>query len=326
VRYAVVAAGYIAQVAVLPAFQHARRNSKLVALFSDDPIKRRELRRKYKIPIVAAYEDFDAILGNGQIDAVYLALPNSMHKEFTLRAAKAGVHILCEKPLGVSERECRQMIEACRRYRVKLMTAYRLHFDKANLAAVETAKSGKLGALRYFNSSFSMQVNSPNIRLEHNMGGGPLYDLGVYCINAARYLFGDEPNEIVGVTATGSDKRFKEVEEMVGATLRFPGERLATFICSFGAADVASYILAGTKGTVTLENAYEYAQPVEMKIAISDKKQARKFAMHDQFAPELLYFSDCILHNHEPEPSGAEGLMDVRVIKAIYRSARAGKP
>jgi predicted dehydrogenase len=327
VRYAVVGAGYIAQVAVLPAFRHALRNSRLVALFSDDPTKRRELGRKYKIPTVAAYTDFDAILGDGQIDAVYLALPNSMHKEFAIRAAKAGVHVLCEKPLAVTERECRQMIDACQRYHVKLMTAYRLHFDKANLAVVETAKSGKLGSLRYFNSSFSMQVNSPNIRLEHKMGGGPLYDLGVYCINAARYLFGDEPSEVVGVTATGSDKRFREVEEMVGATLRFPGERLATFVCSFGAADVASYILAGTKGTVTLENAFEYAQPIEMEIAIGDNnRQSRKFAMHDQFAPELLYFSECILRNREPEPSGAEGLMDVRVIEAIYRSARAGKP
>jgi glucose-fructose oxidoreductase len=158
------------------------------------------------------------------------------------------------------------------------------------------------------------------------MGGGPLYDLGVYCINAARYLFGDEPNEVVGVTATGSDKRFTEVEEMVGATLRFPGGRLATFVCSFGAADVASYVLVGTKGTVTLQNAYEYSQPMEMEVSIGDKKQSRRFAMHDQFAPELLYFSDCILRNREPEPSGVEGLMDVRIIEAIHRSARTGRP
>jgi len=205
------------------------------------------------------------------------------------------------------------------------MTAYRLHFEKANLKAVSLARSGKIGELRYFNSIFSMQVRDPNIRLEKEMGGGPLYDLGVYCINAARYLFGDEPSEILGMSATGGDKRFREVEEMLGATMRFPGERLATFICSFGAADAATYNIVGTKGMVSLHNAYEYAQPIEMQAVIGGKEQTRSFARRDQFAPELLYFSDCILRNREPEPSGIEGLMDVRIIEALHRSARTGE-
>jgi glucose-fructose oxidoreductase len=206
------------------------------------------------------------------------------------------------------------------------MTAYRLHFEKANLEAIKVARSGKLGELRYFNSIFSMQANDPNIRLEKKMGGGPLHDLGVYCINAARNLFGAEPTEVVGVTATGKDKRFREVPEMVSATLRFPGERLATFICSFGAADASIYHVVGTKGRIELRNGYEYVEPIELRMTIEDKETSREFGQRDQFAPELLYFSDCILKNKEPEPSGEEGLADVRIVEALYQSAKTGRP
>jgi glucose-fructose oxidoreductase len=205
------------------------------------------------------------------------------------------------------------------------MTAYRLHFEKSNLEAVKLIKSGKLGPIRFFNSVFSMQARDPNIRLEKEMGGGPLRDLGVYCINAARYLFGAEPTAVQAIAATGDDKRFGEVEEMVAATLRFPDERLASFICSFGAADQATYDVIGTKGALKLVNGYEYSEPVEMQINLGDRKQIRKFTKRDQFAPELLYFSECILNDREPEPSGQEGLADVRIIEALYASARTGK-
>jgi len=326
VRYAVVGMGHIAQIAVLPAFKHARSNSRLVALFSDDQAKRRELGRRYHISQVATYNDYDRFLQRGEIDAVYIALPNAMHRDFAVRAAQAGVHVLCEKPLALSERDCRDMIAACQRNSVKLMTAYRLHFEKSNLEAMKIVRSGRIGELRYFNSIFSMQARMPNIRLEREMGGGPLWDLGVYCINAARYLFRAEPLEVLGVTASGRDKRFREVEEMAAVTLRFGNERLANFICSFGATDAATYEIVGTKGRLTLHNAYEYAAPVEMHVAIGEKQEVRHFAMRDQFAAELLYFSDCILRNREPEPSGLEGLADVRIIEAVYRSVRNRKP
>jgi predicted dehydrogenase len=326
IRYAVVGLGHIAQVAVLPAFQHASRNSKLVALFSDDPVKCRELSRKYRISTIGSYKDYDSCLRSGEIDAVYIAEPNSLHCDFTIRAARAGVHVLCEKPLAVTEQECRKMIDFCRHAGVKLMTAYRLHFERANLEAVKIAQSGKIGELRYFNSIFSMQAQAPNIRLQKKMGGGPAYDLGVYCINAARYLFREEPTEVLAMTASGSDKRFREVEEMTGAVLRFPGERLATFICSFGAADAGTYEIVGTEGLLRLNNAYEYVMPIEMQVIVEGKEQSREFSRRDQFAPELIYFSDCILKDKEPEPSGVEGLADVRIVQAIHRSAQTSKP
>ena len=120
--------------------------------------------------------------------------------------------------------------------------------------------------------------------------------------------------------ASSGDKRFREVEEMIGATLRFPGERLASFICSFGASGQATYSLVGTEGSVKLTDAYEYVEPIQMEVMIGERKQKREFEQRDQFAPELLYFSDCILNDKEPEPSGLEGLADVRIVEAIYRS------
>lgn len=233
--------------------------------------------------------------------------------------------MLCEKPLAATTRDCKEMIAACRRHQVKLMTAYRLHFDKANLEAIKILQSGKLGELRYFNSIFSMQANAPNIRLNKKMGGGPLHDLGVYCINAARYFFRAEPTEVVAMTATGNDKRFREVPEMVTATLRFPKERLASFTCSFGATDAAICNVVGAKGRLELCNAYEYTEPIEMQLTVGERETARNFEQRDQFAPELLYFSDCVLRNKEPEPSGQEGLADVRIVEALYQSAKFGK-
>jgi glucose-fructose oxidoreductase len=322
----VVGLGYIAQVAVLPSFRHAAQNSKLVALFSDDSRKRRELAQKYRVPIAGSYQEYDTILQRGEIDAVYIATPNTLHRTFAVRAAQAGVHVLCEKPLATTEADCRKILEACQRHRVKLMTAYRLHFEKSNLEAVSIVQSGDIGNPRYFDSIFSMQVSEPNIRLDKKMGGGALYDIGIYCINAARYLFRDEPIEVLCMTAAGSDKRFREVEETAAAIMRFPGERLASFVCSFGAADTATYHVTGTKGILGLKDAYEYASPPEMQLTINGRNQVRKFGRRDQFGPELVYFSNCILCNREPEPSGMEGLNDVRIIEALYRSARTSKP
>ena len=156
IRYAVVGLGHIAQVAVLPAFAHASRNSQLVAVVSGDRTKRREIAKQYRLEHAYDYDAFDECLR--VLDAVYIALPNSMHAEYTVRAARAGVHVLCEKPMAVTAGECRQMITACRKADVKLMIAYRLHFEALNLGAIELARRGDLGDLKYFNSSFSMTV------------------------------------------------------------------------------------------------------------------------------------------------------------------------
>ena len=324
VRYAVVGLGHIAQVAVLPAFAHASENSELVALVSDHPGKLRALGRRYDVQGTYSYDEYEVCLASGKIDAVYIALPNDLHRDYAERAAQAGVHVLCEKPMALTENECDSMIRIAEANRVKLMIAYRLHFEKANLAAIEIARSGRIGEPRYFSSDFSMQVRERNIRVKRERGGGPLYDIGIYCINAARYLFRDEPTEVLAPAIRIGQKRFQEVEESVAAILRFPGERVASFVCSFGAADVAEYRIVGTEGNLRVEPAYEYAFGLKHHLTVGDKTRTTAFPKRDQFAPELIHFSKCVLEDREPEPSGTEGLADVRIIDAIHRSIDRG--
>jgi predicted dehydrogenase len=325
VRYAVIGLGHIAQAAVLPAFGHARRNSQLAALVSSDASKLRELGRRYKVKRLCSYDDLDELLGSGEIDAVYIALPNDMHAEFTVRAARARIHVLCEKPMAVKAADCQRMIRAARQAKVKLMIGYRLHFERANLEAALRARDGTLGDLRFFSSDFSMQVAEENIRLEREHGGGPLYDIGIYCINAARYCFGAEPTAVWASATRSSDPRFREVDETVVAVMRFGDDRIGSFTCSFGAADRSTYTVTGTRGSITLDPAYEYAEGLKYELKVDSKKQKKQFGKSDQFAPELLYFSDCILKDRVPEPSGEEGLADVRLIEAMQKSIRRGR-
>ncbi len=325
IRYAVVGLGWIAQETVLPAFEEAE-NSQLTALVSDDPTKREELGKKYGVKTYS-YDQYEECLNSCDIDAVYIALPNHLHLEYTNRAAKQGIHILCEKPMAVTEEECEQMTRAAKENNVKLMIAYRLHFDKANLRAIETIQSGKIGEPRIFNSVFSQQVAEDNVRMEDiSIGGGTVYDMGVYCINAVRYLFQDEPTEVIAVSANNGEKRFEKIEEMTSVIMRFPGERLATFTSSFGAASVSSYQVVGTKGDLRMDSAYSYQGELKQQITINQEKQEELFSAGDQFAAEIIYFSDCVLNNKELEPSGEEGLADVRIIRAIYQSAQTRKP
>ncbi|HET7197632.1 MAG TPA: Gfo/Idh/MocA family oxidoreductase [Burkholderiales bacterium] len=323
IRYAVVGCGHIAQAAVLPAFGNARRNSRLAAIVSGDPVKREQLARQYRIDRARPYEQFDELLKSGDVDAVYISLPNSLHAEYAERAARAGVHVLCEKPMALTEAQCELMARAAREHRVKLMVGYRLHFERANLEAIEIARSGRIGEPRLFTSTFAQHVVPGNIRVKRGLGGGVLYDIGIYCINAARSLFREEPLEAHALAAGA----LGEVEETVSAVLRFPNERLAAFTASFGAAKVSEYRLVGTKGELAVDPAYEYAKPLEHRLSLEGELTGeRRFARRDQFAPELLYFSDCLLQNRDPEPSAEEGLADVRVIRALYRSMETGAP
>ncbi len=330
VRYAVVGLGHISQVAVLPAFKHAA-NSLVTALVTGDSKKRKELSKKYRLDVdsVYTYDQYEQCLRSQKIDAVYIGLPNHLHCDYTVRAARAGVHVLCEKPMAVDEQECERMIAACEQAGTKLMIAYRLHFEEANLEAVKIACSGKLGDLRIFSSNFCQQVVPDNIRLKEpqSLGGGSLYDMGVYCINASRYVFREEPVEVVGVSANNGEARFRDNPEMTSVILRFPHDRLATFTCSFGATDVSEYSVIGTRGRLRLSPAYDYSVPLERELVINeDKPKRKKFPKRDQFGAEIAYFSNCVLQNREPEPSGMEGLADVRVVRAILESAYTRNP
>ena len=326
VRWAVVGLGHIAQAAVLPAFTHARGSAVLAGLVSSSTEKRARLGRRYGVEARYGYDRFEECLRNEDIDAVYLALPNDMHREYTERAAAAGVHVLCEKPMAVTEEDARAMIRAAETHDVRLMIAYRLHFEEATLRALEIARSGRIGEPRIFTSAFSMQVRPGNIRTRRERGGGPLLDIGIYCINAARAVFGAEPVEATALVERDREERFREVEEAVGAVLRFPGGRLASFVCSFGASSVAEYRILGERGDLRVEPAFHYQGALRHHLTAGGRTLTRTFPARDQFAPLLERFSEAIRGGGEVQPDGLEGLADVRVIEAIHRSAASGQP
>ena len=325
VRYAVIGVGHIAQVAVLPAFEHARENSELTALISSDPKKLRALGKRYDVSQLASYEDIDDILSQGAVDAAYIAVPNNMHREITELVAKHGVHVLCEKPMAMTTGDCEAMIRAADEHHVKLMIAYRLHFEKANLDAIERVRKREIGEVLLFSSVFCHQVREGDIRTQGELGGGALYDLGVYCVNACRHLFGAEPEEVSAVQLVGTDPRFPDVDATTTAFLRFPDHRLGQFTASQGSADVGEYRVVGSKGDLRLDPAFEYVGELKAYLTIDGKTKEKTYPKSDQFAPELVYFSQCILEDREPEPSGEEGLADVRVLEAIAQAARSGK-
>jgi len=323
-RFAVVGLGHIAQAAILPAFRHARPHVELTALVSGTKAKLKTLGRRYKVEHLVSYADADKLFDSGMVDAAYIATPNTEHTDWVIRAAERGLHVLCEKPLATSVRDCERMIDACERNNVRLMTAYRLHFERCNLEAAQLVRSRRIGEARYFDSQFSMQVKSGNIRTQSELGGGPEWDIGIYCQNAARYVFADEPTHVWATATNSGDPRFKEIPETVHVILKFPGERIANFICSFGAADRSRYEVVGTKGSVVVDPAYEYAEGLGYELTVGEKKKKKKFAKSDQFAPELIYFAQCVRDGKTPEPSGKEGLIDVAIIEAIHESMASG--
>ena len=325
VGWAVIGLGHIAQSAVLPAFAHAR-NSRLVALVSSDEEKRSKLARKYACDAYAP-DALDACLARQDVDAVYLAEPNDKHAEFAVRCARAGVAVLCEKPLGISEEECRRMIDACRDAGVKLMTAYRLHFEPANLEVVKLIEQGRIGEPRFFSSTFAYQVQPGNIRTSAERGGGAIWDLGVYCINAARSLFRADPIEVFALRADRpGDPRFEEIHEGMSVLLKFPDDRLAQFTVSFGSYQQDHYRIVGTRGQIQLDQGYQYQGPRRLRLSTGGKERVRTFRGSDQFAPELVAFSRAVLDDQPIAPDGEEGLRDVRIIAAALKSARENRP
>ena len=170
IRYAVVGLGHIAQVAVLPAFAHATENSELRALVSGDPDKLAELSRTYQVPRTFSYEHYEECLRSGEVDAVYIALPNSMHYEYAVAAARERIHILCEKPMAVTAADCELMIREARQHQVRLMIANRLHFESAHREAIKIVASGQLGIPRIFSSVLTFQVKERDVRLDERVG------------------------------------------------------------------------------------------------------------------------------------------------------------
>ncbi|MEF2251811.1 Gfo/Idh/MocA family oxidoreductase [Ralstonia solanacearum] len=324
VRYAVVGAGWISQAAFLPGVAHSG-NSIVTALVSGDAAKAGALAQRYRIGHVCSYADYERLLASGDIDAIYLALPNDMHRQYALPALQRGIHVLLEKPMATSEADCEAMIDAARLGRAKLMIAYRLHFEPATLAAIELVRAGKLGHVRAFSAVFSQPVAPSDHRAHHGYWAGPVADMGPYPINAVRHLFGEEPVEVsaVGVRDPASPFNFADT---VSVTLRFADHRLAQFIVSYSSARVDQYRVIGTQGDLEVSPGFTFGVALRHRLTLDGRTREQPFDATDQFGGELQYFSDCILNDREPEPNGEEGLADVRILATIERALESGQP
>ena len=327
VRYAVVGAGWIAQEDFLPNVKHTG-NSVVTAIVTGDLDKAQQLAKKYDVEHVTGYDGYDELLRSGKIDAIYLALPNAQHRDFTVRALEAGIHVLCEKPMAPTEADCEAMIAASEKGGAKLMIAYRLHFEEGTVAAIKTANDGTLGDVRAFSSVFCQQVSGENSRADSENWAGPLPDMGPYPLNTVRQLFRAEPVEVFAYAVRkAGEKRFTDMDEMVTAVMKFPGDRLAHFTISFGANPAAKYTVVGTEGSLEVDKGYSYTEPHVHEVTVGESSpKTTTYKLRDQFGGETQYFSDCVLDDQAPEPDGWEGLADVRVIKALEESIRTGRP
>ena len=327
VRYAIVALGDIAQEAMLPGVAHTG-NSEVTAFVTDDPVKAREVGRQYSVEHHYRYDQFDELLGSGLIDAIYLATPNWRHAEFAIPALKAGIHVLVEKPIEISTAKTQEILDVAKTSKAKLMVAYRLHFEPGTLSAIERARSGDIGELIAFSSTFTQMVSPENHRATSGDLAGPVLDMGPYPVNAARTMFGDEPTEVV--SAVGSrhpEARFGEgFDDTVAVTLRFPKNRIAQFVVSYYANATQSFVVMGTKGSIEMQPAYMYGKPLKQTVVIGEKESSESFKNTDHFGGELKYFSECILSDRDPEPDGEEGYADVRVLEGVLRALKSGKP
>ncbi|MCC6927639.1 MAG: Gfo/Idh/MocA family oxidoreductase [Gemmatimonadaceae bacterium] len=323
IRFALVGIGDIAERAVIPAFRHARRDVRLEALVSGHRARARRQVSRRDTPLVVRYQDYDALLESGAVDAVYIALPNQLHADFARRALQRGVHVLCEKPVTTTVADARHMREMAASTGARLMVAYRLYFDEATRRAITLARARATGELRIFASVFSSPVDAGDIRLER-AGRGGLFDLGIYCVNAARMVFGSEPLEVQGMHLGGGGK-FGQVPEMTAALLRYPGERLASFVCSLRAHRVNWWSALGTRRLLRMEPAFHYAEPLALHVQRDGRSRHTRYRMHDQFAAELRHFARTVVRTTGEDDTARDGEADIRILDAIDRAARTGR-
>jgi predicted dehydrogenase len=336
-RWCIVGLGRISMGHFMPGVALSK-TGKISALVSGHREKAEKQAAQYNVPSpsIYSYDNYDEIAQNKEIDAVYIALPNSMHAEYTIRAAKAGKHVLCEKPMATSVADCRAMIEQCAKHRVKLMIAYRCQYQMQHLKAIEIIRSGQIGQVQVIESAFGFPiqpffemdgVRTPEWRLNKKLaGGGPVMDVGIYSLNACRYLTGEEPTDIKANASTiDHDGRFNEVEENDGWTMRFPSGILASCTTTYGA-DMGGggfFKVHGSKGWVAMEPAFPY-QGMRLQAHASDRvdlDMADPQKDPAQFTTQADYFADCVWNNREPKTDGQEALRDMTYMSQIYEAA-----
>jgi len=299
----------------------ASRNGKLVAVASRQLEKAEAFAAELGIP--KAYGSYEALLEAGDIDAVYIPLPNSLHREWTIRSAEMGKHILCEKPLALNAQECLEMEAAARQYGVQLMEAFMYRFHPRTEKVMEMVHNGIVGELRLIHSAFTFRLTRlDNIRFKPELGGGALMDVGCYCVNVSRTIAAAEPVEVQAYARWGQSG----VDEQMAGTLRFADGLLAQFDCALTIERREEVQLAGTDAFLTVQSAFLTG---EKRVAIEEVRGRQEKKKHwikgvDEYRLMVEHFADCVLQNQPPRYGASEAAANMRVIEALFLSARRG--
>lgn len=323
VGWAVLGLGGYAQGQMLPAFARCRR-SKLVGLISGTRDKAAKVATQYGIApqSVYSYDEIGRLKDDPRIQVVYVVTPPGTHRKFVEAAAAAGKHVFCEKPMAPTESDCRAMIDACRNAGKLLGIGYRSRYERNNVAAIRAVREGRLGNLRSITSDHGFNIGTGLWRTERKLsGGGSMMDIGIYSLNALRYVAGEEPNEVTAeISNPKGDPRFLEVEDTVHFTLRFPSGLVGTGTSGYSWRPGANrYRVQGDRDAITAEPAtpyegHRFSGPLQIDSATPD-----------QFAGELDAFSEAVGGGRPYLAPGEEGLRDIRIIEAIYESAARGR-
>ena len=329
VGYAVVGLGGISQVAVLPAFAHSE-NAELVAVVSGDKVKAERLRNDFHAQQAYSYKEYSECLDDPHVEAVYIATPPGEHEKYAVAAAKAGKHVLCEKPLAATVQQARKMVEACRRNKVRFMTAYRKYLEPSTVALKKMIASGELGRIDVIHTLFGEfrphGDNSPAWLFSRKLcGGGPLMDLGVYCINTCRWLVGEDPVAAQAKSWSHDRRRYKEVEQRIAFRLDFKSGLILQGTAAYTSVFSSFVHIHGEKGWAALSPAFAFEEERRLSGKIAGKWFEQVFEPIDEFASELDTFAMCIREQCDPEPDGLQGLRDLIIIDAIYKAAKTGK-
>ena len=328
VGFAVVGLGSIAQSSVLPAFANCRK-AKLVALVGRDAEKTAFLAEKFNVRSRYGSKEYAACLANPEVSAVYIATPQGEHEHLAIQAARAHKHVLCEKPLAATVKQSAAMVKACQKNRVLLMTAYRKFYEPSTVYLKKLIQSGKLGRIDVIHTAFS-ELHTPGVSLPWLLnakmaGGGPLMDLGVYCVNTSRWLVEEDPSEVIAQAWVNDRLRFTEVEEGISFRLRFPSGLIVLGSTSYGAAPSSFLFIQGAKGWASLSPAFPFEEERHLMVKIGKKQVLRKFKVLDEFALEIDAFAKAIQKGTMVESDGPQGHRDMVIIEAIYRAARSNK-
>lgn len=320
IRWGVLGVSSIAVNRVIPAIQRSS-NGRVVAIASRTIQRARDAAARLDIP--TAHAGYQAVLDDLAIQAVYIPLPNTLHREWTIRAAQAGKHVLCEKPLGVSAAECHEMSAACRQLGVLLMEAFMYRFHPRTERVVSLVRQGALGDVRLVRASFTFRVRDPatNIRLKRELGGGSLYDVGCYCVNVSRMILG-EPRDAFAFAHVGSSG----VDEVLGGVLRFDGGRLAVIDCGLSTSRREEYEVVGTEGHLTVPTAFlpgTAEAPIHM--TAGSESSVLSIPGIDQYQRMVEHFADAVATGGAVGFPPEDAAANLRTIEALLRSVRTGR-